>query len=152
MTDLLPGQLSLADYERAVRGLPILCVDVILYTPSGLPVLLKRRNEPLAGEWWVPGGRVYKGEPVDVAAVRKLKEECGVAAERGALEFVGYYEEVFNKSRFGLGKYHAVSLVFASRVPVRPTDLTLDDQHSEAREFAALPAAFVERLRTGRVR
>ncbi|MFW6124898.1 MAG: NUDIX domain-containing protein [Pirellulales bacterium] len=66
--------------------------DVVLLRPGaqGPQVLLvRRRNEPFAGRWALPGGFVEIDEPLEQAARRELKEETGV--EAGPLEQFGTY-------------------------------------------------------------
>lgn len=41
-------------------------------------VLLKRGIQPQKGKWVLPGGYVDRGEPVPQAAVREVREECGL--------------------------------------------------------------------------
>jgi len=53
-----------AQYHRILGSMPLLCVDAVLRNASGQVLLVKRNNEPLKNRWWVPGGRVLKGETV----------------------------------------------------------------------------------------
>ena len=53
-------------------------VAVILEFPSGEIVLSKRKNEPKAGYYDLPGGFVDLGESAEDAAIRELQEELGI--------------------------------------------------------------------------
>jgi ADP-ribose pyrophosphatase YjhB (NUDIX family) len=99
-------------YRRIVQVLPILCVDVVLRVRGKGVLLVKRGQEPLAGAWWVVGGRVLHGESATEAALRKVRAEVGIEIEADALSFLGYYEDKFDVSSFGPGLYHTLSLVF----------------------------------------
>ncbi len=55
-------------------------------------LLIKRKNEPFAGHWALPGGFVETDEPVLVGAVRELKEETGISLDESRLRFVGYFD------------------------------------------------------------
>ena len=60
-------------YKKIIKNVPILCVDLIIkYHDQYL--LVQRKESPLKGEWWVPGGRVQIGETLEAAAKRKLTE------------------------------------------------------------------------------
>lgn len=56
-------------------------------------LLLLHRNKSGLVQWELPGGKVDNGESAEAAAVRELKEECGVSVmiERrlGSAEFIG---------------------------------------------------------------
>lgn len=58
--------------------MPIPCVDLLVLDSGGNVLLLKRSNAPAKGQWWFPGGRVHLGEARAAAALRKLREECGL--------------------------------------------------------------------------
>ncbi len=46
-------------------------------------VLIRRRFEPLAGQWSLPGGAVEAGEPLAAAVAREVAEETGLIVEVG---------------------------------------------------------------------
>ena len=62
---------------------PAVAVDVVLLDAQGRHILLiRRRKEPFAGLWALPGGFVEAGEDLDDAARRELAEETGVLAQQ----------------------------------------------------------------------
>ena len=73
-------------YAEIMKALPILCVDIIIKNTSNEYLLIKRAYEPLKGVWWVAGGRVLKGETLEQAAKRKVKEEIGIGINSQQLE------------------------------------------------------------------
>ncbi len=75
MADPRLGKFSY-DYPR-----PALTVDVVICTHEDRPrvLLIKRKSEPFAGRWALPGGFVDEGEKLADAARRELREETGVA-------------------------------------------------------------------------
>jgi mutator protein MutT len=50
---------------------------------EGRVVLVKRRFEPLAGQWSIPGGAVEAGETLEACLVREMAEETGFLVEVG---------------------------------------------------------------------
>lgn len=71
-------------YRQILGAMPIACVDVaVIY--CGNVLLVRRGDKPAQGEWWLPGGRVHKGEKMREAAVRKVREELGLDCVVGPL-------------------------------------------------------------------
>jgi 8-oxo-dGTP diphosphatase len=54
-------------------------------------VLIRRRFEPLAGQWSLPGGAVEVGETLEGCVAREMREETGLEVE------VGPVIEVFDR-------------------------------------------------------
>ncbi|HKH70306.1 MAG TPA: NUDIX hydrolase [Vicinamibacterales bacterium] len=50
---------------------------------EGRVVLVKRRFEPLAGQWSIPGGAVETGETLEACLIREMAEETGFLVEVG---------------------------------------------------------------------
>ena len=76
-------------------------------------VLVRRRYEPLAGEWSLPGGAVEAGETLDAAVAREVHEETGLRVE------VGPVIEVFDRIMLDDGRrvqYHFVLVDYLCRV------------------------------------
>jgi 8-oxo-dGTP diphosphatase len=59
---------------------PSLTVDVVLVTREADPrvLLIRRKHDPFAGAWALPGGFVDENESLAAAARRELHEETGV--------------------------------------------------------------------------
>jgi 8-oxo-dGTP diphosphatase len=68
-----------------------ICVD-----DQGRVLLARRRGDPFAGRWDLPGGFLDEGEhPLD-ALVRELREETGLEVE--PLEFVGIWMDRYGNA------------------------------------------------------
>lgn len=68
-----------------MAGQRIPCVGAIIKDRSGRLLLIKRLNEPGAGLWSVPGGRIEAGETDEQAVVREVLEETGLKVGCGPL-------------------------------------------------------------------
>ena len=119
---LIPDQL----YHKILEVMPIPCVDLLVTDKQGKVLLLKRKNEPAKGQWWFPGGRVYFGETRRAAAIRKLKEECGLVGET-VIE-IGTYEVILDMPAMK-GRSHGITTLFYIQIQ-KDERLTLD-HHSE---------------------
>ncbi len=58
---------------------PAVTVDIVVLTDDGSILLVKRRSDPYAGRWALPGGFIDMDETLADAAARELAEETGVA-------------------------------------------------------------------------
>lgn len=76
-------------------------------------VLVKRRFEPLAGRWSLPGGALELGETLQAGIVREVAEETGLAID------VGPIVEVFDRILLdpdGRVQYHFVLIDYVCRI------------------------------------
>lgn len=68
--------------SRQYPGQPIVGVGAVIME-GGKVVLVKRRFEPLAGQWSLPGGRLELGETLEAGLAREMLEETGLEVEVG---------------------------------------------------------------------
>ena len=78
---------------------------------DGKALLIRRGNEPLIGQWSIPGGTLELGETLTEGTVRELKEETGL--EVRALDMI----EVFERINFGHGADETWSTMEERRRP-----------------------------------
>jgi ADP-ribose pyrophosphatase YjhB (NUDIX family) len=69
---------------------PIVGVGAVVVV-DGRVVLIRRRFEPLKGQWSLPGGAVEIGETLEAAVAREIHEETGLEVD------VGPVVEVFDR-------------------------------------------------------
>ena len=90
--------------SRAYPDRPFVGVGAVIVR-DGRALIVKRKHEPLAGEWSIPGGAVEVGETLEASIAREMLEETGLEIA------VGPVIEVFDRiTRDGEGRvqYHFV--------------------------------------------
>lgn len=130
--------LPVEDFLHVVATAPLVSMDLIVENQRGEVLLGLRRNEPAAGFWFVPGGRILKNERLDQAFLRISRNELGVEISRQSAESLGIYEHFYetnagNKSGFGT---HYVVLVYRLRMDANILRLPKGEQHDQYRWLA----------------
>ena len=132
---MIPEEL----YKKIVDTMPILCVDLVIKNGRGEFLLVKRKNQPLKGEWFVPGGRMMKGETVTEAVIRKAKEELGVMVIETYP--IGIFEFYFKENPFCL-ESGVSGLSIVNIVNIFSNKITLDNQSCAWKYSEKLPEIF----------
>jgi len=135
--------------ERPIVGVGGVVVD------DGRALLIRRGNEPLMGQWSIPGGTLELGETLAEGTAREVKEETGL--EVNVLDMI----ETFERINFGRGadetwssieerrrpRFHFVIVDYlCERISGEPvaggdvTDVAWADEH-ELEKFALSPTA-----------
>jgi 8-oxo-dGTP diphosphatase len=70
---------------------PSVTADCVVFDGRDRLLLIRRRNQPFAGQFALPGGFVDPGETTEAAARRELLEETGLQARD--LRLVGVYSK-----------------------------------------------------------
>ena len=113
-------------YHQFLKGMPLACVDVAI-VDRGSVLLVKRKDAPARGEWWVPGGRVWKGEMLRETAARKAREEVGIECHIGPI--IHTAETIFPDGPAGID-VHSINACFFA-YPISPrARARLDDHHA----------------------
>lgn len=88
-------------YAEIVKSMTISCVDAFVYSfENKTYLMIQRTTAPGKGKWWLPGGRVFKGESFYEAAIRKTKKESGL--DICPVAQLGTYSTYFSESAWGL--------------------------------------------------
>lgn len=121
-----PSQATISAelYTQILQVMPIPCVDLVVRRGERF-LLVRRAHEPARGQWWLPGGRIHKGELSVVAAARKLRHEVGLGCRVGTL--VHAEETIFQTGPAGIPA-HTLNVCFAAEADPEAT-LSLDGDH-----------------------
>jgi len=91
-----------AQYLQAIRDVPLVCIDLLLLNPKRDAILLgKRTNRPAQGDWFVPGGRIRKGEPQAMAFERIAQDELGLSLDLRDAKLLGVYDHLYSDNFYG---------------------------------------------------
>ena len=123
-------------FLNIVANTPLVSVDFVLQ--RGEEVLLGlRNNRPAKNFWFVPGGRVLKGETIQQAILRVAEKELGIAKmiENGQLKvtFCGTFEHFYDDC-FAADSLTSTHYVVLGHKIELPADFALpmaDEQHVE---------------------
>jgi colanic acid biosynthesis protein WcaH len=126
------GFIPPKEYRKILEKIAIPCVDLVIHV-DGKFLLHKRTNQPAKGKWWVPGGRIYKGETNEKAALRKSLEETGMKVK--IEKFIGVKETMFGKGPFGMGKVHTINIQYLVKPVSGKFHVKIDSQASEFKIF-----------------
>jgi colanic acid biosynthesis protein WcaH len=123
--------ISEDEWRTVVRTVPIVSVDLLVRHDGGV-VLGKRENRPARGEWFVPGGRVRKGESLDDAVHRVAEAELG--ADVRTESRLGASDHRYDESEFAdIPSKQYVANGFVVRP--RRDGFVSGSQHSDLRVF-----------------
>ncbi len=120
--------------QRLYPSRPIVGVGGVIVDGDSV-VLIKRKYEPLALRWSIPGGTLEVGESLEDGVARELREETGLVVQVGAV--IEVFDRILHDED-GRVKYHFV-LVDYLCLPVGGTLMPGDDvSDAEWARFDAL--------------
>lgn len=132
----LPADL----YGRMVRDCVVCCLDCLLvrYNPTlGRKecLLVERASEPVKGVWWLPGGRMFKGETFFRCAVRQAAEETGLSDVK-PVQVLGCFNTFFPTSNWDTEEdkgTQTVNPIVLVEVQNPSADVSLDETSRQSR-------------------
>ena len=125
-------------YKSILNCMPIPTVDILFVNSKDELLLGKRNNEPLMWIYYIPGGRVNKGEWSLNAAKRKVNEELGIDIDISRLQFIWVYDDIFDNSAFAGISTHCIPVTYMYRLLAHEIDqfALADNQHTDLRFFS----------------
>jgi 8-oxo-dGTP diphosphatase len=141
------------DYPR-----PAVTVDLAVFARFGAELrvlMVRRRNEPFAGRWALPGGFLEIDEPIETAARRELREETGFDLT-GPVQAIGAFGDLDRDPRGRTISLAYAAVVRDASTPIGGGDDAEDaawrdpnDHHDLAFDHALILTAALDWLRRG---
>ena len=129
--------LSDIDFSNIVRLAPLVSIDLCVLNSNKI-LIGKRKNPPAKDFFFVPGGRIRKGELKENALKRILYEELGYIIEPNKLSLIkelGTYEHFYKNNFKDNSDFSTHYVVLAYLVPIHSISLIsgeiLKNQHVE---------------------
>ena len=123
--------LDHATFRAVVSSTPLVSLDLVILNSDKKALLGKRINPPAEGFWFVPGGRIQKGESIADAFSRLTLAEIGVEVALADAQHIGLFEHFYPDSIFGENiSTHYVVNAFQIELSSLGADLPCD-QHSQ---------------------
>lgn len=111
-------------YNEILGLLPICCVDIVIAHNNKVLIIRRGEHETYGGSWWIPGGRVHKGENWSDAVKRKAFDETGLDVD--ILSQIKSYEAPEADDK------HFVTTLFVTSV-IGNSEVTLDETSTDYR-------------------
>lgn len=127
--------LEFPEFLQVVKNAPLVAIDLIIRDENGNFLLGLRLNNPAKGEWFVPGGRIMKNEPLDQAFRRISFSEIGFELRREDGILRGVYEHFYTTNAGDIPSFGTHYVVLAYEFLIKSKELSLPKhcQHSSWR-------------------
>ena len=121
--------------------MPLVSIDLVVVDSDQRILCGYRVNQPARGSWFVPGGRIRKGEVLDRAFERIASVELGEGRwSRADATLLGVFEHLYDTNFAEAASITTHYVVLAHRIDVDDRPDPPDDQHSEYRWLSAAEA------------
>ena len=126
--------LDLVTFQTVIESTPLVSIDLCVVRDRQI-LLGLRNNEPLAGRWFTPGGRLLKNEPWQQGLERIAQAELGLSLSAKKCRLMGVWDHFYDNSAVSEQiPTHYVNLPHVLYVD-DALDLVVDDQHAAIRWF-----------------
>jgi colanic acid biosynthesis protein WcaH len=121
-------------YRKLLEVAPIPSVDLIVTRNRGREfALVKRAKRPYEGKFFIPGGRIGKGEWMDKAVHRIALRELGIAVSKA--RFIGC-QDLWNPPKFDV-RWHSIWHIYVIEVSA-DTEFSLNAENSSVGWFTSI--------------
>lgn len=137
--------LSAEEFAVVVERTVLCAIDLVVRNPRGEVLIGLRKNKPAQGYWFVPGGRIFKGETAADALGRVAQEEVGVALHASDVRLLGVFDHIYEDNVFGCPGIGTQYVVIACEADVG-ADVAASTQQHEEQRFAPVEAILEDPL------
>ena len=127
-------KLSEEIWRTCVDSMPIFGIDMIIFSRKCGVLMGRRINDPAKDKLFVPGGRVYKNEPIIDAFNRILLSETGLNFSFNKTISMGLYEHFYNVTSWATSECSTHYIIEARLIEVDHENIklkiNLNEQHS----------------------
>ena len=122
-------------FKKVVKNTPLVSIDLCIVWDEKI-LLGKRKNDPLKGFFFTPGGRILKNEAYINCLKRVARSELGlIVDDLKQAKLMGVWDHFYANSIFGDEvSTHYVNLPHCIYYDKRP-EILLDDQHDSFEWF-----------------
>jgi colanic acid biosynthesis protein WcaH len=115
--------LTPEEFLAVVDKTPLVSMDLVVRDQQRRVLLGIRVNEPARGFWFVPGGRIMKGETLDEAFSRISVKELGVHSSLANARLLGAFTHQYDTNFAGIPEIGTHYVVLAYELEL---ELALD--------------------------
>ena len=130
--------LNEKSFENIVKNSPVAAIDLCILNDDKKILFGKRTNHPANSFFFVPGGRIRKGETLFVATNRILKSEINYAVKEkdfNTFSLLGVFEHFYDDNFCGNKLFSSHYVVIVYVVPLKVLKKSnigiFNDQHDE---------------------
>jgi colanic acid biosynthesis protein WcaH len=125
--------LSAETFLAVVANTPLVSIDLIIRNPQAAILMGRRLNEPAKGVWFVPGGRICKGETIEAAFSRISLNELGQSFTIDGASLLGAFTHLYDTNGLGVPGVSTHYVVLAYDLGAHRQFIEARAQHSETR-------------------
>jgi colanic acid biosynthesis protein WcaH len=123
-------------FSTVIESTPLISIDLVVINNLGQTLLGQRLNKPAKGFWFVPGGRILKGESLATAFKRLTLEELGEEFNIAQGRLLGPYDHFYDDNVFGDEfRSHYVAIAYVLLIDDELNHLPVDIQHGNYQWF-----------------
>jgi ADP-ribose pyrophosphatase YjhB (NUDIX family) len=130
--------------QREFPAAPIVGVGAVVVDEAQRVLLVRRGQEPLVGEWSLPGGALELGESLEDGIRREVLEETGLSVE--PLEIVAVFDHIARAEDERV-RFHYVLIDYRCRVASGVLACATDATEARWAHWHELNEAGAERVR-----